>query len=40
MDPSERQRLLETLDVSERVRRCTEMLALQEAMLRPERVLH
>jgi Lon protease-like protein len=33
VEPAERQRLLETLEVGERVRRCSELLAVQEALL-------
>lgn len=40
VDPADRQRILETLDVSQRVRCCAEVLATQLAMLQSQRVLH
>jgi Lon protease-like protein len=40
VDPVERQRVLDALDVGTRVRRCAQALATQAAMIEPTRVLH
>jgi ATP-dependent Lon protease len=40
VDAAERQRVLEALDVGERVRRCAEALAIQQALLETDRVVH